>query len=155
MLPTLLFSFAIAVDVNTMVVAQNEVTHLAYAAAVGGAGQYSATLDQGGLIDTANGSAVAGQVVTAGVASNAAPQTAGLQVVSTNYYPLTYGSTTYQNAEIEVTLSYKVPNLIVLGYLLGNGSNTSSTQTIVEKAFVCLPGQSGFTNGYCVRPDGS
>jgi hypothetical protein len=152
-LPVIFFSFALAVDINSMVVAQNEVSNLAYAATIAGAHQIVVDPSpSNGMIDTTLGPQAVISTIQDGINVGA---TGAATIVGTGS-PVISSYGTYNNDEITVTIQYQVPNLTVLGYVLGTGSTTSSVMSVSRTAFVCVPGDpSGPTGGYCVTPSTS
>lgn len=147
-LPIILLATGLAVDVNTMAVAQNEASNLAYSAALAGAFQFAANPNPStGLIDTSAGPAAALSTINAG------EQAGAMAAARVDQVPApVISSIDYANDEITVTITYHVTGLIVMGYFLGTGSN-SPEQTVTRSAFVCIPGDSsGPTGGYCVTP---
>lgn len=151
-MPVLFFSFSLAVDINSMVLAQNEVSNLAYAGAIAGAYQFNASPSPGGgLIDGATGPSTAISVINAGISAGAASRAT---IDPSTLSAVVVGTPTYADSEIIVTIQYQVENLLVLGYLSG-ASSVSPPITVVRTAFACVPGDtSGPTGGFCVAPIG-
>jgi hypothetical protein len=152
-LPVIFFSFALAVDVNSLVVAQTEMSNLAYAASIGGAHQIVVDPSpSNGMIDPTLGPQVALTTIQDGVTVGAV--STATDIVAATPQLSSYGN--YANDEITIKISYVVPNLTVLGYLLGAGSTNSPTYSVTRTAFVCVPGDStGPTGGFCVTPSTS
>lgn len=148
-LPIIFLTSALAVDINSVITAQNQASNLAYSAALAGAYTFSPTISPNSfLIDPTMGPIVAEQTISSGVTDGALSH-ATLVGGSGQAYVSSDGS--YPGDEIVVTFSYQVTGLIFLNYLLGSGS--SATFTVTRSAFACVPiAGSGPTSGFCVAP---
>lgn len=152
-LPFLLFASVLAVDTTEAIIAHQEVTNLAQAAALAGSEQYVAGQT---YLNAAQAQTAADQTWAMGRGHTLSSlQAAPLVLPGANVTVTALSqSGSSQPTEVQVTVRYKVRGLIftlLLTHLLG-ASTISPVYTAQGSAFVCVPNSPGPTGGFCTQP---
>jgi Flp pilus assembly protein TadG len=137
-LPVLFFALGMTVDFTRIYIAHRQVANASQAAAQAGAQQISPTL-------SAAGTPVLNQPAAQSVAIDTINRAEGANAIRTaSSNPLVTVTTTATT--ITVKMTYQPSNLMFANIF------STPTTTVTSTAFICVPGQSGATQGYCATP---